>query len=529
MTDPKGYLSIILHAHLPYVRHAEFEDFLEEDWLYEAITETYLPLLERFNQLLDEGVDFRFSMVVTPTLASMLTDSLLRKRAARYLDRLVELGDKEVLRTRRQAREFHEVACFYRERFARLRDLYRSMNGDIVSGIRRLQDAGVLEVMTCGATHGLLPLLQATPRAVEAQVAIGAQAHRHFFGRSPRGIWLPECAYFDGLDRILANEGIRFFIMDTHGILFSEPRPAYGVYAPIYTPAGVAAYGRDAESSKQVWSSKEGYPGDFNYRDFYRDIGYDLDFSYIGPYVQPTGLRKFTGFKYHRITGTTDHKEPYQPQVALDKVADHAGNFVFNREKQVEHLNDRLGRQPIILAPYDAELYGHWWFEGPDFLYFLAKKLHYDSDTVKLTTPIEHVERMPANQVAVPDASSWGDKGYYDVWVNESNDWIYPHLHEIGRRMVNLANRFPDANRDLKRALNQCARELLLAQSSDWAFLISTGTAVDYSSKRTANHVGRFLALHDQILGNRLDMSYVAALEGYDNIFPFVDYRVYRT
>jgi 1,4-alpha-glucan branching enzyme len=529
MSSPKGYLAIVLHAHLPYVRHPEFEEFLEEDWLYEAVVETYLPLLDRFLRLLDEGVDFRFSMVCTPSLASMLSDPLLKRRTLRRLDTLVELAGREVDRTFGQG-QFHELAHFYLERFLSLRRLYvERLGGDVLAGLRQLMDAGALEVMTCAATHGFLPLLQVVPRMVEAQLSLGVQAYRHFFRRSPRGIWLPECAYYPGLDRLLEKEGIRFFLVDSHGLVHGVPRPVCGVYAPIYTPSGVAAFARDPESSKQVWSSKEGYPGDFNYRDFYRDIGYDLDFEYVRPYIQPTGLRKFTGIKYHRITGATDQKEPYAPQVALDMAATHAGNFLFNREKQVEHLLSRFGREPVVVAPYDAELFGHWWFEGPDFLYYLAKKLHYDTGDVKLTTPMEFIERHPVNQRAEPDASSWGDKGYYDVWLNASNDWVYMHLHEIGRRMVEMANCFPEADGVLRRALNQCARELVLAQSSDWAFLISTGTAVDYSTRRTKNHVGRFLKLHDQIVWNRIDEGYLAELEEHDNLFPWIDYRLYRS
>lgn len=526
---PKGYLSVVLHAHLPFVRHPEFDEYLEEEWLFEAILETYLPLLQRFYQLEDEGVDFCFTMTVSPPLASMLADPLLRQRAIGHLSKLQELAHKEVERTRDDA-GLHPVACFYRDRLAMLRELWLNrLGGDIVGALRGLQDRGHLEIITCGATHGLLPLMQVEPRAVEAQIKVGVQAYEHFFGRKPRGIWLPECAYYPGLDEILAREGIRFFFVDSHGIWNSNPKALYGVYAPIITSSSVAAFARDPESSKQVWSSKEGYPGDFNYREFYRDVGWDLDFDYIRPYIQPTGLRKFTGLKYYKITGTTDHKEPYSYQTAMEKVAEHAGNFAFNREQQISYLNEIMGRPPIVVSPYDAELFGHWWFEGPDFLYYLAKKLHYDSTQVKLTTPMYYLDQFPAQQKATPAHSSWGDKGYYDVWVNGSNDWIYPHLHETAERMVRLADFYPDAEGLLRRALNQCARELLLAQSSDWAFLMSTGTAVEYSTRRTKNHVGRFLKLYDQIVNQCIDERYVAELEGYDNIFPFIDYNIYRS
>ena len=184
----------------------------------------------------------------------------------------------------------------------------------------------------------------------------------------------------------MKEEGIRYFMVDTHGILHGTPRPKYGVFAPVYCKSGVAAFGRDMESSKAVWSAVEGYPGDYNYREFYRDIGFDLDYDYIRPYIHVDGTRINTGIKYHRITGSVDlaFKQPYVRQWAMDKAAEHAGNFMFNREKQIEHLYGYLGKKPIIVSPYDAELFGHWWYEGPEWLNFLMRKIHYDQKTIKL-------------------------------------------------------------------------------------------------------------------------------------------------
>src|SRR5271156_2946331 len=194
-------------------------------------------------------------------------------------------------------------------------------------------------------------------QAVRAQIIIARPHHGESFGPDPGGIWVPQCAYVRGIDKFLQEANSRWFVLDTHGIMHAEPRPRYGVYAPLFTRSGPAAFGRDIESSVQVWSSKEGYPGDAWYRDFYRDIGYDLDFDYIKPYIQKNGLRTFTGLKYHRITGKGGWKEPYRPAVAREKTAEHAGNFVSNRAKQIEHLHGVLGIDPIVLAPYDAELY----------------------------------------------------------------------------------------------------------------------------------------------------------------------------
>lgn len=524
----QGYLSLVLHAHLPFVRHPEHEEFLEEDWLYEAITETYLPLLQVFDRLVQDGVRFRLTMSLTPPLVSMLRDELLMARYARRLDKLVELAEKEVHRTSKDA-SFGPLARFYRDRFAGARtsfhDVYRR---DLITAFRRLQDQGSLEIITSGATHGFLPLMQTFPEAVRAQVTVAAAHYRQNFGRDPVGIWLPECGYYPGVERFLASEGIRYFFLDSHGLTDATPRPRYGVYAPVYTATGTAAFGRDPESSAQVWSADHGYPGDFWYREFYRDIGYDLDFDYVRPYVQPTGARKNTGIKYYRITGKSPHKAPYDRRMALERAAAHAQNFMTNRQRQIEHLQRTMGRRPIVVSPYDAELYGHWWFEGPEFLDFLIRKVVYDQQTFRLAAPSDFLRENPDNQLASPPMCSWGAGGYNAVWLDGCNDWIYRHLHKATERMIGLARDYPDESEARRRALNQAARELLLAQASDWAFIMKTGTMVEYAIKRTKEHLLRFNRLHDQIRGGHVDERWLGYVELRDNLFPELDYRIYR-
>ncbi len=523
----KGYLSLVLHCHLPYVRHPEHDRFLEEDWLYEAITETYIPLINVFDGLVNDGVDFRLTMSLTPTLISMLTDPLLQQRYLRHISRLIELAGKEIERTRDEP-QFNALALMYFELFRNARFVFEEKYGrNLVTAFRKFQDLGKLEIITCGATHGFLPLMK-NEKAVRAQIAVAVQVHTKHLGSPPKGIWLPECGYYEGLDEILGEFGIRYFFTDSHGIFHATPRPKYGVYAPIYCPSGVAAFGRDIESSKQVWSSVEGYPGDYDYRDFYRDVGFDLDFDYVKPYIHPDGIRVNLGIKYYRITGNTNNKEPYVRQWALNKAAAHAGNFLFNREKQVEWLAGAFGdRKPLIVAPYDAELYGHWWFEGPDWINYLLRKTVYDQKTVRLITPSEYLEENPKNQIATPSASSWGFKGYSEVWLNGANDWIYRHLHKATDRMIELAQMFPQAGGPLLRALNQAARELLLAQSSDWAFIMKTGSHVEYAERRTKEHLLRFTRLYEDVTGNHIDEGLLADLEYTDNVFPDIDYHVY--
>jgi len=527
----RGSLAIVLHAHLPYVRHPEFPEFLEEDWLYEAITETYLPLLEVFDKCADEGIPYRITMTLTPPLVGMLRDELLMARYSARLDKLCELCDKEVHRTRGDA-QFGPLAWHYREHLYHLRRLFHDRyHRDLVGAFKRLQDAGRLEIITCGATHGFLPLM-IHPEAIRAQVQVACAHYRMHFGRDPRGIWLPECGYAPGIDKYLAAENIRFFFVDSHALANAIPRPRRGVYAPIYTASGVAAFARDPESSMQVWSAEHGYPGDPVYREFYRDIGWDLDYDYVKPYLQATGDRKNTGIKYYRITGNValGSKQPYDPAAARARADAHAANFLFNRTKQVEYLRNAFGDgpPPIVISPYDAELYGHWWYEGPIFLDMLIRKTAFDQDVLQLQSPVDYLAEFPEHQLAQLPMSSWGAGGYAAVWLDESNDWIYRYLHKASERMIELARIHPDAPDVTRRALNQAARELLLAQSSDWAFIIKTGTMVDYAVRRTREHLLRFTKLYDQVKANRVEEGWLSGVESRDNLFPEIDYRVYR-
>ncbi len=524
---PQGYLSLVLHAHLPFVRHPEHEHFLEEDWLYQAITETYIPLIATFNRLVRDGVPFKLTMSLSPPLLSMLNDALLQSRYVRFLDRSLELAQKEAVRTRRQP-DYHPLAEMYLAKLNEARGIFVDQyQCNLTGAFRELMHTGHLEIITCGATHGYLPLMTLVPEAVRAQIQVAAQTHERFLGVRPRGIWLPECGYEPGIEMFLNEAGLEYFFLDTHGLLYAQPRPRHGVYAPVCCPNGVAAFGRDAESSRQVWSSKEGYPGDYDYRDYYRDIGFDLDYHYIHPYIATTGDRKMTGFKYHRITGPTDHKEPYHPQYALSKAAMHAGDFLFNRQRQITRLAEQMDRPPVVVAPYDAELFGHWWYEGPAWLDFLIRKTAYDQEVVQLTTPLEYLKRYPKNHITAPAASSWGHKGYHEHWMSRENDWIYRHLHKAAERMVELARTFREPSPLESRALNQAARELLLAQASDWAFIMFAGTMVEYAVKRTQDHLQRFLRLYEDLNNGSIDEEWLSDLESRDNIFPHLDYRVY--
>ncbi len=520
-----AYLSLILHAHLPFVRHPEHEKFLEESWLFEAITETYIPLLQRMEGWRRDKMDVRITLTLSPTLCSMLRDPLLQSRYERHLGERVELADKEIQRTRWE-KPLQELATFYHQRFTAARELYLSLKGDLVEAFAKLQDAGRLEIITSAATHALLPLLADHPPSLRAQIFTACDHYRDCFGCDPRGIWLPECAYAETLNEILAEANLRWFVTDTHGILHAQPRPRYAVFAPIFTENGVAAFGREPESARQVWSRHEGYPGDPKYRDFYRDVGFDLELDYVKPYLPAPNQRGFTGIKYHAITGKAAlEKEIYNRSAALEMADVHANQFLAARLTQIRNLGAAFDRPPILVAPYDAELFGHWWYEGPEFLDLLVRKAYYDQKEVTLITPEDYLRLHPTNQVAAPAASSWGEEGYWRMWLNEKNEWIYPHLRAAQKRMTELARYFDQPTALQVRALKQAARETLLAQASDWPFILRAGTSPEYAGQRVVTHLMRFTALYDQLTREGVNQEWLAKVESADNIFPDVDYK----
>ncbi len=524
----QGFLAIVLHAHLPYVRHPEYERFFEENWLFEALTECYLPVLEMLDRLQADRVDYRLTLSLSPTLITLLKDELLQQRYLDHLERLIELSEKEIERTRNQP-GYRQLALWYRQFFLATSHSYRHRyRGDLLGAFRKHQAAGKLELITTSATHGFLPLLNTSRTAVRCQINTGIETFIDAFGFKPDGFWLPECGYYPGLEESLKETGIDYFFVDAHGILDASDKPDNGVYAPLACDNGVCAFGRDPQSSRQVWSAEEGYPGDADYREFYSDIGFELDADYIAPYVLEDGTRINTGIKYHRVDAGGE-KPIYRPRAATARARHHAADFLSKRRQQIGRLQETMERAPLIVAPYDAELFGHWWFEGPQWLEQVLRLAAGGEYGIRLLTAKEYLFRYPLQQQATPSASSWGEQGYSSYWVNDSNDWIYPLIHRAAADMEQLAEDLQGLaiTASQRRALNQALRSLLLAQASDWPFILKSGTDVDYARKRITDHLARFNYLHDCIRKNRIDERYLTALEIMDDIFPTIDYRTF--
>jgi 1,4-alpha-glucan branching enzyme len=518
-----GYFALILHAHLPFVRHPEHERFLEESWFFEAVTECYLPLIELLEAWERDRLQVRITLTLSPTLCTMLLDPLLCARYEQRLDALIELADREVMRTRWEP-ALHRLAAFYQNRFRRLRQLWIESERNLVAAFRRLQTQHRVELIPCAATHAVLPLLADHPPSLRGQVLTARDHYRGCFGTDPVGFWLPECAYEAAIEPALSQANLRWFVLDTHGLLNGTPPPRYGVFAPVYTPGGLAAFAREPEAARQVWSRQGGYPGDPHYRDFYRDAGYDLEFEYVRPYLPMPDQRGFTGLKYHRITGPSGATELYDRDAALRVARTQARHFLEARRGQLGRLSGLMETPPILVAPYDAELFGHWWYEGLDFLDAFVREALQSPNALAFVTPSDYLRRHQTHELAQPAASSWGEGGHLAVWLNEKNEWIRRHLAVAQQRMAEVADRWPPAHGLELRALQQAARELMLAQASDWPFILHTGTSPGYARRRLREHLLRFSSLYRQLTSQAVDEPWLSQIESLDNLFPGVNH-----
>lgn len=526
---PKAYLMFVLHAHLPYVRHPEYDRFLEERWLFEAITETYIPLIKFFDRMRAENVPFKLTLSVSPTLATMLEDPLLQQRYLNHINLTLRLAEREIERTRHWP-DVSFLAEMYKRLFEEARDVFENRCGrKLCSVFKEFQDAGSLELMTCGATHGFFPAIGSVPASVRAQVFTAVSEHERIFGQKPKGMWLPECGYVRGVDEVLKEAGIRYFFTDSHGIDHADPKPQFGVYAPLYCPSGVAAFGRCPATSRLVWSSKVGYPGDPSYRDYYRDIGADLDQHYLQEFQYAPGVRNHTGIKYHRITGQTEHKQLYNPDNGRLTAERHASDFVTRCRESARRTGSRMPFPGTIISPYDAELFGHWWFEGPQWLYYVFRELRHCGEDLAPGTPAQYLEQHPVQQRAAPSPSTWGRNGYSEHWINPRTDWMWRPLHEAAERMQKTvrASRGRTLDPVDDRALRQAARELMLAQGSDWPFIITNATTEQYARRRFNDHLHRMHYLLQAFDSGRVDETKLSVIEYIDAIFPALDYQLF--
>jgi len=549
----KGAFTFVLHSHLPYVRRAGRWPHGEE-MLHEAMAETYIPLLNALFELKEEGCEPRLTIGLTPILLEQMSDSDVLDHFELYLLERLALVEADIKR-HKENDDGHllYLAEFYRGWYQNVLASFSDRYGrDLVAAFRRLQEGGNLDMLTSAATHGYLPLMERNS-TIHAQIQVGIETYQQHLGCAPRGIWLPECGYRPafvqngvekpGLEDFLAESGLGYFFTDTHVILGgrlvgkvagdvvgpygglperklvvrADERPEAEqrtTMRPYYVRAAdVAVYGREERTGLQVWSAAHGYPGDFLYREFHRKDAH-------------------SGLQYWRITGAQadlGQKALYDPHPATNQVQMHADHFVHLVEDEVGNYYDAAKQPGIVVSAYDTELFGHWWFEGVGWLKEVLRRLD-KHETVELTTAGDYLEAYPPEQVVTLPESSWGEGGGHWTWMNPDTEWMWPLVHDAELRMERLVASHPSVKGRMRDVLNQAARELLLLESSDWPFLISTGQAKEYASGRFQRHLARFhhlAAIADSEVVTDAHQHLLESIAALDNPFPTIDYRVF--
>ncbi len=568
-SQPRGFLTLTLHAHLPYVvNHGSWPHGIE--WLLEAAAETYLPLLRALDRLDRDNIALHCNLNLSPILLEQLAHPVFRAEFPHYLDRKISAArEDESFFLSMGEHVYAETARFWQAFFTDAQQQFETLQQDIVAGFRSLADRGLIEIITCAATHGYMPLL-GTDESLRAQIRVAVSTHEKHLGRRPRGIWAPECGYRPaglwsfpvppdgqsdppafpriGIEQALSESSLEFFFVDTHLVqesarvhspyefLRRTTQQNAGFHAPddrrLYHPfyvegpysksEAVTIFPRDPRTGLQVWSGENGYPGDENYLDFHKK-------------------RWPGGHRYWRVTGPRvdiGDKQPYVPAEAAARIRDHANHFVDLVYQALQPgFDDAV--PPVLCSPFDAELFGHWWFEGVQWLETVGRILH-DYDTgVALTSCSTYLESFPRGGFLALHEGSWGAEGNNQVWMNDETAWTYRHLYaaELATRDICTS---AAANSDSmpawrdgglrERIVKQLCRELLLLESSDWQFLITTGAARDYAELRFNTHHDQFnelRAFYETVLrDNQLSghqMSRLSAIEERDSIFADID------
>jgi 1,4-alpha-glucan branching enzyme len=534
--------TLALHSHLPYVLHHGRWPH-GSDWLCEAALDTYLPLLEKLQELAAEGTPAPVTIGFTPVLANQLASPDFVSELERFFEqRLSTLAEAPATLASTGDSGLTPLVEFWKSHLKRLREQFHAIDGDIIGAFRGLEEAGTLEIIGSAATHGYLPLL-ACDESIRLQLLVGRHEHKRLFGRDPVGCWLPECAYRPragrrpGIEEQLARAGFRYFFTDAHlaragtplgnygdaplgkerfdldrddadarsgGKAARSPYRAYRVTPPSSKRA-VAALVRDPKSSMQVWSRHHGYPGDQWYLEFHK-------------------IRWPGGLKLWRVTGPDvdlGAKRPYEPAAALRQAREHARHFA-HLVAGIATEAKAQGTAGVVVAPFDTELFGHWWFEGVDFIAATYREFGHHPH-LRPTTASGHLRSHPPRTALRLAEGSWGVNGDHSMWLNKGTAWTWRRLHALERSFWDAAPKALKVAR-ARPVLAQAARELLLAQASDWQFMISTGAVVDYAERRFTLHTDDAERLLKFLASGALDegTALAAELERRDGLFPNV-------
>src|SRR3954466_12482764 len=550
-----GTLCIVLHGHLPYVLHHGSYPH-GEAWLYEAAAETYLPILDMIGEAALLKARPAITMGLTPILLEQLAHERFKTGFVSYLSERRDRANQD-RKGFEKSNELHfaYLATRWEQWYQKWLERFELIGRDIPGEYAKRVREGHIQILTSNATHAYMPLIL-NDQAISAQMQAGVYTSEKRLGFKPRGMWLPECAYrpqwdhwmpsvlYDnprnrpGLELFIANSGVTHFFVDTHMVTRGEPMgvmdhgnfrgidpvqmhwdqkrgwrhplEGVGVVSSPQMPK-VFAYARHPRVSEQVWSGSIGYPGAGQYLEFHKK-------------------HNERGLRYWKVTDNkTDlgGKHPYYPDDIAGRVFEHAQHFCNVVRHVLGEYQFATNREGTCVASFDAELFGHWWFEGPQFLRDVILSLGNAGD-VKLMTAEEALYHHPPDKAMRLPEGSWGKNGDHSVWINDRTRWMWEIEYRAENRMLKLLHELPwKTNSKVREMMERAGRELLLLQASDWPFVIDSHGAVDYGIQRFGGHATQFdrATLMAEELASGQQLSELREIElkemdSHDSVFP---------
>ncbi|MDR1419230.1 MAG: DUF1957 domain-containing protein [Treponema sp.] len=520
--EKRNAISIVLNAHLPFIQHDEGPYWSREEQIFfDALSETYLPLLDVLARLDRDNVPFRLGISLSPVLCHLFSDEKLIKKYLDYTNRQIEFGWQEEDRTKGED-GLHSLAKYYVDLAGERRlSLMERHGGDILKSLDHYQRKGRVEILATAATGAFLPFLCSSPEAVQAQLEAGLASYRLNFGKYPLGFWLPELGWTAALDEHLRANNLGYTIVESHSLVFGNPPAEKGTFYPAKTPAGIFVLGRDFSPAGKFRAASP------LYRDNGKDAGYDLPAGMVESFLSANGERSGTGYKYYGGLDGKDQRLFYDPDAARKQAAGDARRFLDASAARLGAAAAMMKERPVSLCVFDADDLGRLWYEGPVFIETLFRE-GAKRDDLQFTNPAEFLYRQESSfQTVTPEFSSGGINGYAQTWLDASNDWIYRHLFRAAERMTEMAERFSDDSGLRERALNQAARELLLAEAADWPKMMYEGDSA-FARGRIEEHLRNFTTIYETLGSNYISTEWLTGLEKRHSIFPGINYRIFR-
>lgn len=521
-------LMLILDARLPFVRHPDSPGCVEESWFFNALSYTYLPLLRACTALETGGIPFKLAIAFAPTLCEMLSDPLLQERYVEQLDRSIEFGLSELDRCSESPETRELIKVHLDQLQLNRRDFVDIYEKNILGKFDYFATHGYLEILATTATSCFLPLYADIPEAINAQIETGLITYRKHFTAIPTGFWLPAMAYARGIETTLKSYGFQYTVLESHGLLFADPPPDAGLFAPAWCQNGFPVYGRDKLACLEVYDPETGFIASPAYLDTEKDIGFELDEDILSALFDVSLGRRYTGFRYwSRERSSSGVPAFYQIDKAHARVCADAQAFLERRVAAMGKASAALEGAPIsLVCAFPASVFGQTWFEGVSWLEQLFRAAATRND-VRFALPGNGVQVRPADKRVSPVYSSWNDSGYAEEVLNSANDWMYPFVRKATLRMIDLAERFPDDSGLKERALNMAARELLLGQSMDWFMMMNEVDQTEYARRRFEEHIKAFTVVYESLGSNFISTEWLTRIEKTDNLFPEINYRVF--